>query len=667
MATLQKIRNHGVILLVVVGLAMLAFILGDFLNSGSSFFNRSREYVGEIEGVKIHYTDYEAAKDQLTEVYKIETGRNDFDEDMASQIRNQVWQMMLMDYTLKAQAKKIGMDITAEELSELCIGNNPHQLIRQRRAFYDENGQFNRDNLVRFLHSIDQEAETNEQAENLKQAKDYWMYWENATRLTYMQEKYTNLIQKMITANNIDAKYQAIARDSKVDVQYVLQPYYSMPDSLVKVRSLDVKKLYNKQKPLYKQTPNRSIEYLTFAIIPSAQDTADTRALMESIQNEFYTTDDIALVVNTNSDVMYEGRNYSATTVPAMYKDFAFARNAKAGNVTPLTLDNGVFRMARLVKCGYAMPDSVQLRPVAQEGQEEQEPRWYTEEQLQRNIAEPAFAGKKGDKFTVPMGLGEVTIEITNVAKATPKVQLAIIERAVTPSSKTYSVLYNQAKQFVINNKTDETFRAAAQQAGMRPQPAYGLQKTQDKIAQLKQSRPIVRWAFEAEEGQVSDVFECGDQFVVALLTEVNDGEYRALKDVQPELQLQALNRRKADKMCREMRKATTLEEVAAIAGTEIKNAEGVTLSANRFANEGNEPKVVGRAFSAEPGQVVVINGNQGAYALVAGTKNMEAPEYDAAAEIQQLNMRFAYSLPYQAINLIQEQADVTDNRANFQ
>ena len=153
MATLQKIRNHGVILLVVVGLAMLAFILGDFLNSGSSFFNRSREYVGEIEGVKIHYTDYEAAKDQLTEVYKIETGRNDFDEDMASQIRNQVWQMMLMDYTLKAQAKKIGMDITAEELSELCIGNNPHQLIRQRRAFYDENGQFNRDNLVRFILS----------------------------------------------------------------------------------------------------------------------------------------------------------------------------------------------------------------------------------------------------------------------------------------------------------------------------------------------------------------------------------------------------------------------------------------------------------------------------------------------------------------------------------
>ena len=98
---------------------MLAFILGDFLNSGSSFFNRSREYIGEVAGHKIHYTDYEAAKDQLTEVYKIESGRSDFDEDLTAQIRNQVWNMMLGDYSLRAQAKEIGMDVTPAELSDL--------------------------------------------------------------------------------------------------------------------------------------------------------------------------------------------------------------------------------------------------------------------------------------------------------------------------------------------------------------------------------------------------------------------------------------------------------------------------------------------------------------------------------------------------------------------
>ena len=129
MAALQSIRNHGTILLVVVGVAMLAFILGDFLNSGSSFFNKNRENVAEIAGHQVHYTEYEAAKDQLTEVYKIETGSSDINEDLSIQIRNQAWQMMLMNYTLRNQAEKIGLDVTADELSELCIGANPHQLI----------------------------------------------------------------------------------------------------------------------------------------------------------------------------------------------------------------------------------------------------------------------------------------------------------------------------------------------------------------------------------------------------------------------------------------------------------------------------------------------------------------------------------------------------------
>ena len=173
MATLQSIRNHGTILLVVVGVAMLAFILGDFLNSGSSFFNKNRENVAEIAGHQVHYTEYEAAKEQLQEVYKIETGTNDINEDLTIQLRNQAWQMMLMDYTLREQAEKIGMDVTAEELSELCIGANPHQIIQQRRAFYDETGNFNNVALVNFLNSLEQEPETPEQAESLKQAKNY--------------------------------------------------------------------------------------------------------------------------------------------------------------------------------------------------------------------------------------------------------------------------------------------------------------------------------------------------------------------------------------------------------------------------------------------------------------------------------------------------------------
>jgi len=667
MATLQKIRNHGVILLVIVGVAMLAFILGDFLNSGSSFFNRSREYVGTIAGHKVHYTEYEAAKEQLSEVYKIETGRSNQDEEVATQIRNQVWNMMLMDWTLRAEASKIGMDVTAEELSEMCIGENPHQLIRGRRAFCDENGLFSRENLVRFLHSLEQEVENEEQAANLKQAKQYWMYWENATRLTRMQEKYTDLLQKMITANNIDAKYQFLANQTSVDAQFVMQPYSAIADSTIEAKAVDIKKLYNQRKKLYKQTPNRSVEFISFAIAPSEEDFMNAEAEMKAVEEELKSAEDIALVVNTNSDVMYTGRNFSEETIPAEYKEFAFGKDAKKDAFMPLHFADGTYRMARLVECGYSMPDSVELRAVV-EGQDEQEAMWYTEAMLPQEMAEKAFKAKKGEQFTVAQGMGELTLECVDVAKATPKVKIAMVERKVTPSSKTYSVLYNKAKQFIVANPSEVQFREAAEKEGMRLYPAFNLTKNQDNIGQLKQSRTIIRWAFEAKEGDVSDVFECGDQFVVALLSEVSDGDFRALSEVEGELRAMVIRDNKAKQMMAELSKAGSLDEAAQIANAPIQSAEGIAMSGTRFGNAGMEPAVVGAAFATEAGQMSApVKGEQGVYVLVPGQQLVAEGEEDDAAMIQQMNMRYAYSLPYQAIQLVQDQAEVEDNRSNFQ
>ncbi len=669
MATLQKIRNHGVILIVIVGLAMLAFILGDFLNSSSSFFNRSRENVGTIAGKDIHYTEYESAKDQLTEVYKIETGRNDFDEELSAQIRNQVWQMMLMDYSLRAEGEKIGMTITSDELSQLCIGENPHELIRGRRAFYDQTGNFNRSYLVRFLASLDQEVENPEQAANLKQAKSYWLYWEKAVRLTYMQEKYTTLLQNLIHANSLDAKYAFDARQASLNAEYVMQPFYAIGDSVVKVSDRDIRALYDQHKPLYKQTPNRAIAYVIFDVLPSEQDFADAENMMKSVEDEFKHAEDVTLVVNTNSDIMYDGRDYSINTIPEQYKEFAFGKNAKAGAVTPITFANNTYSMARLIQVGYNLPDSVCLKAIAaQEGQEDAELGWFEASELQKAIAEPAFHGKRGDRFKVAQGLGEQEFEIVDIAKATPKAKVAIIERNVTPSSKTYSIIYNQAKQFIVNNPTEEAFRAAAGEANLQVYPQFNLQKNTDKIADLKASRPIVRWAFEAKEGQVSDVFECGNQFIVAVLTETNDGEYRSLESVRPELMVEATNNKKAEYVKNQLKGASTLEEVSKILNQPIQTAENVTLNSYRFGNAGNEPAAIGAAFALDANEVSApIQGRNGVFVIKAGDKVVAAGEFNAEHEKQQLAARVAYSLPYQALSLIQEQAKVVDNRANFQ
>ena len=669
MTTLQRIRNHGIILLIVVGVAMLAFILGDFLNSGSSFFNRSRENVGVIAGHKVHYTEYEAAKDQLTEVYKIESGSNDINEELGMQIRSQVWQMMLMDYTLREQAQAIGMDVTSEELSNLCIGENPHQLITQRRAFYDETGKFNRFALINFLNSLAQEPETQEQAANMQQAKNYWMYWENAVRLTHMQDKYVNLLSQLLTANPLDAKYAFDARQTTVNVEFVQQPFFAVADSLVKVTDADIKKLYNAQKEQYKRTPNRSLVYVGFPIEPSEADFSEVEKLMKTLENDFQTKEDVATIVNSNSDILYDGRDYSETTIPAEYKEFAFGKGVKKGQYTELTFANDTYSMARIMECGYSKPDSVKLVLVANgEGTEDVELGWFQASELQKTIADPAFAGKKGSTFTVSSGMGEQTFKIADKSNPTPKVKLAILSRKVTPSSKTYGILYNEAKQFIVNNNSIDSLRQSAQELGLSVTPAFALDANADKVNDLKNSRPIVRWAYEATVGDLSDVFECGNQFVVAALTEINDGEYRTLNEVRAELQMQALADKKADYIINQLNGVATLEAAAELFDAEIQSAEGISLASYRLGAAGVEPAVIGAALALESNTTSApVKGNMGVYMVRIGEKTVAEGELNAEQEIQQLNMRTSYSAPYQAIALIEENAEVEDNRARFQ
>ena len=668
MASLQKIRNHGALLIAIVGLAMLAFILGDFLNSGSSFFNRSRENVGVIEGQKIHYTEYEAAKDQLTEVYKIESGRTDFDEDTYAQIRNQVWNMYVMDYTLRAQAEKIGMDITPDELTELCVGENVHQIIRGRRAFAGEDGQFSREAVKGLISAINNESDDAEQNANLKQAKDYWLYWEKAVRISYMQEKYTALLQHLLKANSLDAEFAFNGRQNGVAVDYVMKPYYAVADSLVKVSDGDIKKLYNQHKEQYKQTPNRAIKYIAFDIVPSEDDFKAAETMMNNLKDEFKTTDDISLVVNTNSDIMYDGRDYSEESVPAQFKEFAFRKDAKAGDCTDILFENNTYSMARIMQAGYSMPDSVELKAIAvEEGQEDQELGWFKAADLPKNIAEPALKGKRGERFTVAIGMGEQTYEIMEIGKPTPKVKLAILAREVTPSSKTYSVIYNNAKQFVVNNNNAEALEAAAQEAGMTVVPQYNLTATTDKVGQLKSSRPIVRWAFEAKEGAVSDVFECGQQFIVAALTEVNDGEYRPLEAVRAELMYEATNNAKAAYLKKELKGIESLEAAAEKLGQPVQHIERVALGDSRFGNAGMEPAVIGKAIAqGENALSEPIQGNMGVYVVKTGAANNAAETFVVETEKAQLASRYAY-LPYQAMQLLEDKAEVDDNRANFQ
>ena len=197
--------------------------------------------------------------------------------------------------------------------------------------------------------------------------------------------------------------------------------------------------------------------------------------------------------------------------------------------------------------------------------------------------------------------------------------------------------------------------------------PQYNLTATTDKVGQLKASRPIVRWAFEAKEGQVSDVFECGQQFVVAALTEVNDGEYRPLNAVRAELTYEAMNNAKAEYIKKELKGVESLEAAAEIMGQPVQSVERVTLADSRFGNAGMEPAVIGTAIAlGENATSKPVQGKMGVFVVRTGAANNLSADFVAETEKAQLASRYTY-LPYQAMQLIEDHANVEDNRANFQ
>ena len=362
MATLEKIRSKGVLLVAVVGLALLAFIVGDFLNSGSSYFNQSREIVAEIAGEDINIKDYQAAIDQMTEVYKIETGKSDLGEDIMSQLRSSVWETMVNEKILNAEAKKIGLSVSADELSDRLIGKNIHPLITQRRAFAGQDGQFSHTMLVQFLNSLEETPANDEMKQQIAKAKSYWMFWEKTVKTSILQEKYNTLIAKAITANSLDAKMSYDSRKTSVDVAYVVQPYFTMPDSLVTVSNSDIKDRYNKEKEQFKQDENCSMNYVVFDIKPLPEDFKEAETWMNKLSDEFKTTDDVVGLVNSNSDVMYDGKNYSEKTVPFNLKAFAFG--GKAGDIMGPVFENNTYTMTRIMESGIMESDSVKLRHI---------------------------------------------------------------------------------------------------------------------------------------------------------------------------------------------------------------------------------------------------------------------------------------------------------------
>ncbi len=692
-------------LVAIIGIALLAFVIGDFLNSGVTYFNRSRENVGEIEGDEIHFTSFQNAVDQMIEVYKIETGQNDLGEELTAQLRATVWESMVSERLMQAEAAKIGLVVSQEELTDRLIGNNIHPIIMQRGAFYDENGRFSRTILINFLNWLDLDATDGNMYAQIQQGKTYWLYWENAVKNEILREKFNTLMAKAITANQVDAKAAFDAGRRSVNFSYIVQPYYMLPDSTVNVTQSEVQQRYNQNKELYKQNESRSINYVLFEVNPREDDYRQAQEWMDKVSEEFRTTDDIAGLINSDSDVMYDGRNYSERTVPALLKDFAFS-GEEGDFFGPVFIDD-THTMARIMQTGLVTPDSVRLSHIFLLSTDEEradsiynvlhtdpqadfaalarefslvqqtasnggEIGWITEDM--RGIDKEfmsAFEKEENEVFMFKNAQGIQIVKVLEKTEPLNKVKLAILERKVTAGNRTQAQIYNEAKQLAGAANSVSSFQAKVNELGLVIRIANSLDKNAERISVIPQSRQIVRWAFNEKVDAVSDVFECGEQFIVAVVTESNEKGYTPLSKVSQQIRSELIREKKAELMMAglsaKIAEGKSLEDLAKELDVEVREADNVTFASYSFGSAGFEPSVIGKGMKLEANQLSQpIKGNSGVYVLLPTHVTESAGLFNAETEISRLNSRNLSSLAYSVYQDMYDHAEVVDNRANF-
>lgn len=703
MATLEKIRKRGVLLIIVIGVALLSFIIGDFLTQGSTYFNKSREVVAEINGKKIKIQEYQDFLDQITIFQKYESGVREIDEQTMQQLRSFAWEQFINEYILTAEAEKVGLVVGKEELSDRLIGNNIHPIIQQRNFFVDENGQFSRTQLIQFLNFKDQEPTDYQMQEQLSDLKKLWIFLERTVKVSILQEKYNALLSNAVYTNKLDAETNFNWNNKIIDLEYIVKPYYEVSDADFIVTDKEIKTRYNKQLNQYRQEPNASIKFISLPIEPKEDDYAEAEAFINNLVDEFNSSDDVIELVNMNSDIPYSKYAYSETTVPSHYKDFAFS--GKKGDTMGPDFVNEAYTMAKIMETGIMQSDSVKLRHIFLIPEDESkadsiigairnradfasladkysavrataenggEIGWLTENTpgLDRKIIDDAFSKRVNDVFTFKNMQGTQIIQIMEKTAPKKKVRLAILEREVIASSRTQASIFNEAKRFAAGLKAAD-FDSTALKNDYNLRHANNIYQSNENVQNIPQSRQIVRWAFENSKGTVSDVFECGQELIVAVLTSVNTDKYQPLDQVEAMIRSEIVRDKKAEQFTQEYKEALSenpsLDALASNLGLELKTAESLRFGSSQLGSEGSEPAVIGSALALEIGQVSApIKGNAGVYVFQNTNIENDSNELDLDSEKQNLSMQYKYSIVGSVMQNLREKTDIKDYRLKF-
>jgi peptidyl-prolyl cis-trans isomerase D len=704
MSALQFLREKaGVLVAGLIGFSLFLFVVSDFFGRGRGQRIKQKKYyeIGQIGGEYISYQDYELKLQNLLEIYKL-SGRSNVDEATNESLREQTWQQMVREKILDPQYKRLGLGVSTEEVDELVLGNNPHQIVQQ--LFTDQQtGTFNKSFLVNFL----------KQTEVDETAKKYWLFFENEIVNDRTNTKYNNLVSKGLYVTSKQVEFEKNLNNNTVDFSYILKNYASVPDSSIRIHQSDLEAYYAKHKEIYKRTALRDIEYVTFDVVPSEDDIKQTEQWINKTKEEFASVPDPVEYINLSSDSRYIGFFIPLSSVPENLKEWVKKEDLK-GVFGPY-IENGSYKVARLIAAGDR-PDSVHVRhillstgktktlddakhkadslikliksgtpfeTIAMANSDDQgsakiggDLGWFPEGKMVVPFNNACFTGKKGEIKTVETTFGIHIIEILALSKESRKYNIGFIDRKIAPGSLTNQKAYSEASQFAGTNDTYEKFVKTIAEKGLNKRVSNSIGPQQKTLPGLDNPRSLIMALFQAEKGKIildnsqQAVFEVGEKYVVAYCTKVQEDGIASQKDVENDIKFALLKDKKAEFLSAEFNKnmssGKTLEDIARSMGLTVQEATKINFRSYTVPGAGTEPALIAAASVAKQGVIEgPVKGNNGVYLLSANNLTPTQGE-DLKLLSDRLKSTFQMRGTYEAYDALRKGANIIDKRYKF-
>lgn len=704
MSTLQFLREKaGVVVAGLIGFSLFLFVVSDFFGGSRGQRRKQKKYyeIGEIKGEYISYQDYELRLQNLLEIYKL-SGRSSVDDATNETLREQTWQQMVREKLLDPQYKKLGLGVSTEEVNDLVLGNNTHQIVRQ--LFTDQNtGTFNKSFLVNFL----------KQTEVDETAKKYWLFFENEIINDRTNAKYNNLVSKGIYITTKQTEFDNTVNSNTADFSYILKNYASVPDSAIKIYNSDLEEYYAKHKENYKRTALRDVEYVSFDVVPSEDDIKQTEQWIIKTKEDFSKANDPIQFINLSSDSRYAGFYLPLSSVPESLQDFV--KKEDLNTIFGPYVEDGSYKLAKLVGVSDR-PDSVHARhillstgnvrtpetakhvadslmkllkggasfeKIALDNSDDQgsakiggDLGWFPEGRMVVPFNNACFSAKKGDLKTAETTFGIHIIEILNQSKSVRKYNIGFIDRKIIPGSLTNQKAYSEASQFAGTNDTYEKFSKTVASKGLNKRVANNISPQQKTLPGLDAPRSLIMALFQAEKGKIildnnqQAVFDIGDKYVVAYCTKAQEDGIAPQKDVENEIRFALLKDMKADLISAEFNKNVspekTLDDLARVMGLTVQEATKINFRSYTIPGAGNEPALIAAATAAKQGKITgPIKGNDGVYMLTANNITTEQGG-DLKLLKNQLKTTFQMRGSYEAYDALRKDANIVDKRYKF-